>query len=100
MHNLDRERYQDWNEITRKFKTDVVMPFTTKVWEPFQQQHGLHVKVVHCVQWDILAAMMENAYMNSNHGSYFFLELLTVYEAGHFPCGWRGEWPQGSLVVY
>jgi hypothetical protein len=44
--------------------------------------------------------MMENAYMTSKHGSYFFLELLTVYEAGHFPCGWRGEWPSGSLVLY
>jgi hypothetical protein len=100
LHNHDRERYQDWNKITIKFKKDVVTPLTKKVWEPFQQEHGLDIKLVHCVQWDILAAMMENAYMSSKHGSYFFLELLTVYEAGHFPCGWRGEWPQGSLVVY
>jgi hypothetical protein len=100
LHKLDRECYQDWNEITRRFKKNVVMPLTTKFWEPFQKEHGLDVKLVHCVQWDILAALMENAYIGINHGSYFFLELLTIYEAGHFPCGWRGEWPQGSLVVF
>src|ERR1043165_4872432 len=87
LDKLDRERYQDWNEITRKFKKGVLMPLTQKGWEPFQHKHGLLVKVVHCVQWDVLAAMMENAYMSSNHGSYFFLELLTFYEPGHFPFG-------------
>ena len=101
LHKLDPERYQDWNEITARVQEErLLMPLTKKVWEPFQRKHGLHVKLVHCVQWDVLAAMMENAYMSSNHGSYFFLELLTVFEAGHFPCGWHGDWPQGNLVVY
>jgi hypothetical protein len=100
LHKLDRERYRDWNNIVCKFKDDVVIPLTKKVWEPFQQKHGLDIALVHSVEWDVLAAMMENAYMSSNHGSFFFLELLTIYEAGHFPCGWRGEWPKGSLVVY
>jgi hypothetical protein len=52
------------------------------------------------VQWDILAALMEHAYLGSGHRCFFFLELLSVYEAGHFPCGWIGPWPQGKLVVY
>jgi hypothetical protein len=43
---------------------------------------------------------MENAYLGSGHSCFFFLELLTVYEAGHFPCGWVGDWPRGKLVVY
>ena len=44
--------------------------------------------------------VMENSYLNGGHKVFFFLELLTVYEAGHFPCGWEGEWPKGRLVVY
>jgi hypothetical protein len=43
---------------------------------------------------------MENAYLDCNHNSFFFLELLTVYEAGHLPCGRRGRWPEGKLVVF
>jgi hypothetical protein len=100
LHNRDRGRDRDWNEITLKFKRELAMPFTEKVWEPFRQSHGLSVEFVHCIQWDILAAMMENAYISSKHRSFFFLELLTVYEAGHLPCGWRGKWPLGRLVVY
>jgi hypothetical protein len=83
-----------------RFKESVITPFTTEIWEPFRQSLGLDIKLVHCVQWCILSALMENAYMSSNHGSFFFLELLTVFETGHFPCGWRGEWPQGQLVIF
>ena len=43
---------------------------------------------------------MENSYLSSGHRCFFFLELLMVYEAGHFPCGWRGDWPDGKLIVY
>jgi hypothetical protein len=43
---------------------------------------------------------MANSFLASGHRVFFFLELLGVYEAGHFPCGWRGEWPLGSLVVF
>ncbi|HKD26343.1 MAG TPA: hypothetical protein VKC66_10620 [Xanthobacteraceae bacterium] len=50
--------------------------------------------------WDVLGALMENSYLSSRHQAYFFLELLWVYEAGHFPCGWLGDWPDGKLVVY
>jgi hypothetical protein len=52
------------------------------------------------LRWDILGALMENSYLRSGHAAFFFLELLMVYEAGHFPCGWRGNWPQGELLVY
>jgi hypothetical protein len=43
---------------------------------------------------------MQNSYLQSGNSAFFFLELLTVYESGHFPCGWQGEWPQGKLLVY
>jgi hypothetical protein len=43
---------------------------------------------------------MANAYLPSGHKCFYFLELFEVYEAGHFPCGWKGEWPAGKLVVF
>lgn len=30
----------------------------------------------------------------------YFRELLPWYEAGHFPCGWDGEWPEGRIRVF
>lgn len=30
----------------------------------------------------------------------YFREQLTWFHAGHFPCGWDGEWPLGRMRVY
>jgi len=29
-----------------------------------------------------------------------FYEMWYWYQAGHWPCGWEGEWPQGRLIVF
>jgi hypothetical protein len=100
LHQHDRQNYQRWNELVSDFRSAVLNPLTEKRWEPYRRQHDLDVAVVHSAQWDALGALMENAYIESGHCCFFFLELLSVYEAGHFPCGWVGEWPQGKLVVY
>jgi hypothetical protein len=94
------ERFDQWNNITEQFKDELITPLTKKVWLPYQRAHQLDIKLVHNVQWNILAALMENAYLDCNHQSFFFLELLRVYEAGHMPCGWLGNWPNGKLVIF
>lgn len=30
----------------------------------------------------------------------FFAQRAKWYLAGHFPCGWEGDFPQGRLIVY
>lgn len=100
LHNHARAHYQRWNEFVIKHKEDVVTPLSETVLLPFQQRHSLDVAVVQSVQWDVLGALMANTYLSSGHRSFFFLELLWVYEAGHMPCGWQGEWPVGKLLVY
>lgn len=30
----------------------------------------------------------------------YFREQLPWFHAGHFPCGWDGDWPSGSMRVY
>jgi hypothetical protein len=100
LHNHDRAHYQRWNEFVDKHKEEVVTPLTETVLLPCQQRHSLDDAVVQSVQWDVLGALMENTYLSSGHRSFFFLELLCIYEAGHLPCGWQGEWPVGKLLVY
>jgi hypothetical protein len=67
---------------------------------PYRVARGLDEAIVWMVQSDIHGAWMENAYIESGHSAFFFLELLRVFEAGHFPCGWEGQWPQGTLLVF
>jgi hypothetical protein len=100
LHLNDPDRYRNWNEIVVGQKNSVLNRLIDEKIIPFQAKQGLDVGLVHSVQWDILGALMENAYLGSGHRAFFFLELLMVYEAGHFPCGWEGEWPRGRLRVY
>jgi hypothetical protein len=30
----------------------------------------------------------------------YFREQLPWFHAGHFPCGWDGDWPHGHMRVY
>jgi hypothetical protein len=96
----DRENFQRWNERVDRHKMAVVDPLAERAWEPYQRKRELDPAIIHSVRWDILGALMENTYLGSGHRCFFFLELLAVYKAGHFPCGWRGEWPDGKLVVF
>ena len=100
LHANDRKAYRKWNDVVLGHKTAVLNPVIEQRISPFQAKHGLDIVLVHSVQWDILGALMENSYLGSGHKAFFFLELLMVYESGHFPCGWVGEWPHGSLQVF
>lgn len=100
LDNNHCDEYHKWDDVTMVHKREVVDPLTEQKLISFQQEHQLSSEVVHCVQWDILGALMENVYIGLGHQCFFFLELLQVYEAGHFPCGWVGTWPKGMLRVY
>jgi hypothetical protein len=100
LHQNYRERYQAWNSIIERHKREVIAPLIDEKIIPFQLKHGLDAVLIGAISWDILGALMENSYLDTKHPAHFFLELLWVYEAGHFPCGWLGDWPNGKLIVH
>lgn len=100
LHRHDPRAYARWNQLVADYKAAVIDRLTQERWLPYQMRHGLDARFVSSVQWDVLGALLENGYLGSGHGCSFFLELLPLYEGGHFPCGWKGEWPDGALLVY
>jgi coproporphyrinogen III oxidase-like Fe-S oxidoreductase len=95
-----REQYRAWNRLVEAHKLQTIEPLTKEHIIPFQQKNNLDSAFIHSVRWDILGALMANSYLYCQHSSFFFLEILKVYEAGHFPCGWQGKWPLGDLIIY
>jgi len=91
-----------WNNITERAKREVVTPLERGTWGPLVKKLNLSEEVLHSVRWDILAALMESAYREVPNRPVFFLNLVDVYESGHFPCGWIGsaDAPDGELLVY
>lgn len=99
LHDNFREQFRAWNTYVGQvnvFLDTVVTPKIISV----QNANKLGKWFFNAVNWDILNAIMEDIYKQFNHNQSFYNDLLSVYEAGHFPCGWSGEYPNGSLLVY
>jgi len=99
MH-LNREckaEFEKWNSVIASIKQELSEP-----WQRMRDkvsELGLPSVVADCVEWDTMHALAEERFREW-HPPAFFSRLLKVYEAGHFPCGWNGEWPNGQLVIY
>ncbi len=63
-----------------------------------QQEANFDDRVIDCIKWDVLNALMTAHYAECKPPS-FYRDIFVVYEDGHFPCGWSGVWPNGDLLV-
>lgn len=91
--------HQKWNTVTKLAKAFLISNVRPRL-IVVQQQQGLDKEFVDTVEWNLLAAMMHDAYYRCLPKTGFFMDVLALHEAGHFPCGWEGGiWPEGKLVV-
>ena len=106
LHDHHREQYGKWSEIVEAAKSPIVESIYERIDgaidEYAKDEYDLYRKFFMATRWNLVAAMMEDAYKELlPQSSLFFHELLTVYEAGHAPCGWSDQnWPKGTLVVF
>jgi len=97
VQRVREERYYEWNKIAeeaRAFAQEEVVPVVHGI----TSRMGIDERVDREVFSDVVAICMEASYLDLRP-PLFAMKLLEVYEAGHFPCGWIGVWPEGELVV-
>jgi len=93
------DKYQGvWNKTVREIKPKVESAIVEKLMA-VQNEKGVDSVIIDCVKWDVLHAVMTSLYL-SCEPPLFYLHLFEVYQSGHFPCGWLGDWPEGYLAVY
>ena len=90
---LHPAQYQAWNELAGQAKT-ALQP----LWQKLPVALADNATLAD-LQWILHAYLMEAAYREVLLQPLFFDSLIQVYEAGHVPCGWDGEWPNGQLVI-
>ena len=86
-------KYQAWNELAGQAKT-ALQP----LWQKLPVALADNATLAD-LQWILHAYLMEAAYREVLLQPLFFDSLIKVYEAGHIPGGWDGEWPNGQLVI-
>jgi hypothetical protein len=93
-----KERFAKWNEIAVELKKTTV-PFVHRKIETFVREYNLPRVFENTVKWDILGVCMEAEYADV-YPPGFYGSHAYWYVKGHFPCGWQGEFPKGTLIVY
>ncbi len=92
-----RSEYRKWNrfvDATKEHMALDILQIDNRV-----SELGIDPIVAASAKWDVLHAAMEERYAKLSQFR-FFTQLIDLYVSGHFPCGWRGDWPTGQLVVY
>jgi hypothetical protein len=90
--------FRRWNDIVAELKP-VTQALVLEKTGTVIQENDLPKTFLDTVDWDILNMCMEAEYADV-YPPGFFASQAYWYVKGHFPCGWRGEFPKGYLVVY
>ncbi|HMP04555.1 MAG TPA: hypothetical protein PKC45_18865 [Gemmatales bacterium] len=90
-------RYLHWNRIAPAVH-HYVAPLLELKTRDVIKAHKLPKAFVDTVGWDMHAICMELEYSDLIPPKYF-AERARWYLAGHFPCGWEGDFPVGGKLV-
>ena len=92
------ERFNQWNDIVLSLKP-ITRALVSEKTRQVIEENDLPKVFLDTVNWDILHLCMEAEYADV-YPPGFFASQSFWYAKGHFPCGWKGEFPKGKLVIY
>jgi len=92
------QRYSQWNVVADSVK-DTADELVYRKIEAVVRDYNLPQSFVDTVRWDIFHVCAEAEYADVFPAG-FYASQAFWYVRGHFPCGWRGDFPQGSLVLF
>jgi hypothetical protein len=92
------KQYHDWNDRVKLVKQSSVPLVRVKI-ESIPNDIVLSSNVESKLQGMIAMVLLEAEFADTvppgNHSKLAFWLVN-----GHFPCGWKGEFPNGNLVIY
>lgn len=98
LHDHHPGAYRSWNDLVRWARTTVLVPLTPTL-ERAAASVGLGAGAAPLIRFGLCTVMMAQAY-GPLVPDEVRLDLLPVYEAGHLPCGWHGNYPRGRLLYW
>jgi len=94
----DEERFQKWNDLVAEIKS-ITIPLVKEKTVEVAAANELPQIFIDTVQWDILHVCMEAEFADIFPPG-FYASQAYWYVKGHFPCGWAGDFPEGTLIIY
>ena len=94
----------DWERSVREIRKEEMPKFDLlvkdKIKKVFVNEQKLVLDSFHYELLMIIMKLTISKRFSSNDEPHFYNELLEIYKAGHFPCGWRGSYPEGTILIY
>jgi hypothetical protein len=90
--------FERWNNVVFTVKPDSQALVREKTADVIAK-NNLPKSFLQAVDWDILHLCMEAEFADV-YPPGFFASQSYWYLNGHFPCGWKGAFPEGRLVIY
>lgn len=91
-------RFSKWNDVVRDIKP-TVLDFVKLKTRRVITENDLPKVFIDSVNWDILNLCMESEYADVFPPA-FFASQGFWYMSGHFPCGWKGQFPEGKIIIF
>jgi hypothetical protein len=90
--------YNNWNKIIDELRNQVENLVPGKILQA-HRKYNVPLTIEDPVRWDLLHSFAEVEFSTVCPPA-FYTKALGWYLRGHFPCGWQGDYPSGSIVVY
>ena len=94
------DKYQDtWNFLVREIKSKILPDIKEKVIKMAEENEVNRKEIITQIEWDILGIIMAYSYSDYME-PVFYKEIFRIYENGNIPCGWKGTYPKGEIIIY
>jgi hypothetical protein len=93
------EKYNLWNSFALKLRDEIMPEFKVIIEERWKEKYQLENEITNTVCKDISAAIMIYQF-REYFIEPFYDEIICIYEQGYLPCGWKGTYPEGKIIIF
>ena len=95
----DRAEYRhSWNTTVAFLKSKYLPDIMFRI-ENICKENKLPSSILNDIKFNLLSIFLTNHYQQYDRSSFFSM-LLSIYMAGHLPCGWQGKYPDGNIIIF
>lgn len=88
-----------WNDVVTVIKNDILPSISDHVIKEWNSKYEESEYIKRKINSNLLFFLALYAFLEYKEEP-FYNELLNIYEQGYFPCGWKGTYPNGKIIIF
>ncbi|URZ14177.1 hypothetical protein [Clostridium felsineum] len=88
-----------WDDVVTIIKKEILPEILEIIEEKWNSKYGESKEIKLEIYSTIFTFLVLYAFREYKEEP-FHNELLSIYEQGYFPCGWKGTYPRGKIIIF